>query len=72
MTYCQILITKEMRDLLTEQNKVDAMVHRHFSATFQGKVERFGAERMRLAVEELRRINEQVRSYRQTPAQRTA
>ncbi|XP_072456045.1 galactosylceramide sulfotransferase-like isoform X2 [Notamacropus eugenii] len=55
-------LTGELYQRATDWNQLDALLYRHFNASFWRKVEAFGRERMAREVASLRRENERMRS----------
>ncbi|XP_040208014.1 galactosylceramide sulfotransferase isoform X2 [Rana temporaria] len=54
-------LNPEIRQLAQEWNAIDILIYQHFNATFWKKVEKYGMERMKKDVIELRTKNEELK-----------
>ncbi|XP_044144410.1 galactosylceramide sulfotransferase [Bufo gargarizans] len=54
-------LSPEIYRLAQQWNALDALIYQHFNATFWKKVEKYGVERMKMDVLELRRRNEELK-----------
>ncbi|XP_056384628.1 galactosylceramide sulfotransferase isoform X2 [Hyla sarda] len=54
-------LSLELYQLAQEWNAIDTLIYRHFNATFWRKIEKYGMERMRKDVLELKRRNKELK-----------